>query len=127
MPLTVEMITALIAIGGPVLALAFGAWKMIEKKVNESLTGVKLEVDNMKKERTNLLADRKAVEADHARRLESLEKNTVTREDYVMDRESTNRAIESIALTLRETTSTITSRIDLVLFEIGRQKHGEQK
>lgn len=127
MPLTIEMITIFIGIAGPVLGLAIGAWKIIEKKVNESLKGVETQVDNMKTERSNLLADRKAIEADHARRLESLEKNTVTKEDYAFDRESTNRAIESIALTLRETTSTITSRIDLVLFEIGRQKHGEQK
>ena len=126
MPITFEFLTLLIGIAVPLFGGAFAVWRMIEKKVNEKLQGVSREIDLIKEERKRIVSEREKAEEGLDKRVEKLESTTVNREDYLMDRQSTDRAIESIALSLREGLNTVTQRIDLVLFEIGRNNNGKK-
>lgn len=126
MPITFEFIALLIGIVAPLFVGAFAVWRMIEKKVSEKLKSVEQQIDLMKEERTNIVSERKEAEKGLGERVKKLEDTTVSRADYLMDRQSTDRAIESIALSLREGLNTVTQRIDLVLFEIGRSTHGKK-
>ena len=114
MVITAEILITLLAIGGPLFAGAFALWGRIEKKF---------------KEHDEALAERvKAVKLETEKtqgRLEILEKNTVQKDAYLLDRQTTDRAIESIALSFREGIATVTGRIDLVLFEINRRNHND--
>lgn len=120
MPITFEFLALLIGIAVPLFGGAFAVWRMIEKRVTEKLNGVEQQIDLMKEERKRIVEERKEAEQGLVKRVDKLESTTVNREDYLMDRQSTDRAIESIALSLREGLNTVTQRIDLVLFEIGR-------
>lgn len=117
MTITTGMIVTLITIASPLFVGAFALWSRIENKFKEHDAATALRV--------------KAVADEHKetqRRLSELEKSTVTKEDYIIDRAATDRAIENIALSLRDGLSTVTGRIDLVLFEIGRQRNnGKQE
>lgn len=120
MPITFEFLAILVSIAVPLLGGAFAVWRMIDKKVTDKLTGVEQQIKRMTEDSTRIVAERKEADQDLGKRVEKLENSTVNREDYLMDRQSTDRAIESIALSLREGLNTVTQRIDLVLFEIGR-------
>lgn len=119
MPITVEMILIIIGILTPVLGGVAAIWRMIDKKVNTQVSDLKKEVDRL--EKATARADEVAT-----KRIEKLETNTVSRDDYLTDRQSMERAIENIALSLREGLNTVTQRVDLVLFEIGRN-NGNKK
>ncbi len=105
MPPFLEIGVALTVIFGAVLGAAFALWKWVDAKVKalEETTDKKIDKINDK--------------------VETLEKNTVSKEDHNTALVGMNRAMEGMALALRETGATLTSRIDLVLFEVGRQKN----
>lgn len=71
-------------------------------------------------------------EAEHAKehdrmnaRLDNLESSRVTKEEHRIAMEAVSRAVEGFTLALRETTATMTQRIDTVLFEVGRHNRGK--
>lgn len=106
MPPILEIGVALTVIFGAVLGAAFALWKWVDSKVKalEDSTDKKIEKVDLK--------------------IDNLEKNTVSKDDHHASMGAINKSIDSIALALRETGATLTSRIDLVLFEVGRQKSG---
>lgn len=117
MTITTGMIVTLITIASPLFVGAFALWGRIEKKFKEYDQAVAGRIEAVKDEHR-----------ETQRRLSELEKTTVTKDDYINDRQATDRAIESIALSLREGLATVTGRIDLVLFEVGRQRNnGKQE
>lgn len=120
MPITLEFLSLILGITAPLFVGAFAVWRMIEKRVSEKLTSVEDQISLMKEERSRIVQERKEAEQGLGKRVEKLETTSVSREDYLADRQTTDRAIESIALSLREGLNTVTQRIDLVLFEIGR-------
>lgn len=120
MPITLEFISLILGITAPLFVGAFAVWRMIDKRVSEKLTSVEDQISLMKEERSRIVQERKEAEQGLGKRVEKLETTSVSREDYLADRQATDRAIESIALSLREGLNTVTQRIDLVLFEIGR-------
>ena len=120
MPITLEFLSLILGITAPLFVGAFAVWRMIDKRVSEKLTSVEDQISLMKEERSRIVQERKEAEQGLGKRVEKLETTSVSREDYLADRQTTDRAIESIALSLREGLNTVTQRIDLVLFEIGR-------
>lgn len=121
MAITTEMILTLIGIATPLFGAALWLAKQLDKKVKDGLVKIELEVKAQADERKRLLEERGVLDKRINDRIGELEKNSVHKDDYLQDRESTNRAIDGIALALRETSATITGRIDLVLFEVGRR------
>lgn len=111
-PLTLEVIALLITgIVGPLLVGAFSFWKMIQGKIAEAVQGVHADIQDLKD-------DHRTVEG----RVHTLEKDTVSKEDHSAAMQAINTSISAVAIALRETGATLTSRIDLVLFEVGRHK-----
>lgn len=108
MTITLELIVIVLGILTPVLGGAAAFWRMIERKINDRLSSLSTEVARLEK------------------KVEKLEATSVSRDDYLTDRQSMERAIENIALSLREGLNTVTQRVDLVLFEIGRN-NGNKK
>jgi len=113
-PITLELLGLLLAIASPLFIGAFALWGRIEKKFSAVDAATVLRVAALKLETDKIES-----------RMADLEKTAVTKEDYQADRDATNRAIGEIGLALRETSATITSRIDLVLFEVGRNRNGK--
>lgn len=111
MVITTGMIVTLMAIASPLFAGAIWFFGLVDKKLKAQDTATVARVAAVKEDHTNF-----------KNRLELLEKNAVSKDDYQNDRDATNRAIEGIAIALRDTTATITGRIDLVLFEAGRRR-----
>lgn len=110
-PLTLEAIALLITgIAAPLLAGALAFWKMIQAKITESLAGVRKE-----------FADLKAAHDKSEGLIAALERESVTKEDHLASMTTINNSISALAIALRETGATLTHRIDLVLFEVGRK------
>ena len=111
-PLTLEVIALLITgILAPLLVGAFSFWKMIQGKIAESIQGVRKDIQDLKD-------NHKTSET----KISNLEKETVSKEDHTASMTAINNSISAVAIALRETGATLTSRIDLVLFEVGRHK-----
>lgn len=125
MPITTEMIVAIIGIATPLFGAAFWLGRWLDKKVKENIKSLQDQMASYTTERQRLLSERERVEQGLNARVAELERNTVTREDYLQDRETVNRAMDGIALALRESQATVTSRIDLVLFEINRNNRAK--
>lgn len=121
-PLTFELIGVIITgILMPLFGAAFWLWKQILGKIAESQKISADRIDSMASERARLLQETRNEEKELADRIKSLEQNSVTKDDHNKSLEAMNRALEGMSLALRETGATLTSRIDLVLFEVGKR------
>lgn len=115
MPITTDVIIAIIGIATPLFGAAFWLGRWLDRKVKENIKTLQDQMAGYVGERQRLLTEFNA-------RVSELERSSVSKEDYLQDREAINRAMDGIALALRESQATVTSRIDLVLFEINRGK-----
>ncbi len=108
----------LLAAIGLLVGGGYALWKDMTGKIDAAEARVSGSADEAAKEH----------EKEHDRmnaRLDNLESSRVTREEHRIEMQAITRAMEAFALALRESTATMTQRIDTVLFEVGRQRHGK--
>ena len=84
---------------------------MIQGKIAESIQGVRKDIQDLKDSHKNVEG-----------KVGHLERETVSKEDHMASMTAINNSISAVAIALRETGATLTSRIDLVLFEVERHK-----
>lgn len=125
-PLTLELIGLIIT---GILVPLFGGvawvWRNIDSKIKEGQKVTQTRIDEMAKERERLLNEIKTDEKNLEDRLTLLERNSVSKEDHNNNMAAIHRSMDAVALALRETSATLTSRIDMVLFEVGRKNNAK--
>lgn len=127
-PLTIEVIAAIVT---GILVPLFGGvawvWKSIGAKIKEGQKATEARLDEMAAERQRLLNEIKTDEKNLEDRLTLLERNSVSKEDHNNNMAAIHRSMDAVALALRETSATLTSRIDMVLFEVGRKNNAKSE
>ena len=100
-----EIAVAVTAITTALLGGLFGLYKWVTGTVRTSQTDSKDEINRLEK------------------RLTDLERTAVSKADHQASITLINNTMEGMIQALRDTTTTLTARMDMLLFEVGRAKN----
>ena len=88
--------------------------KASERSINEKITNV-----------TKLVSDTNQRVDNALGQIDKIRDSYVSKEDHRIYAEQLNKALEGLSYVIREMQKTMTERIDLILFEVGR-KHNDK-
>lgn len=106
--MSVEFWSLMFAMAATIIGAAYTLWNRLSSKIDKVEANAAIQVAALKKD------------------FDTLEKTVVLKEDHNESMRNMTRLVEGINLALREMGATMTQRIDMVLFEVGRQNNGNK-